>query len=195
MACTITMSSMIDRLGEKHGAPVYRTPVGFKYVGPAMVDNSCAVGGEESGGYAFRGHIPERDGPLSGLMFLEAMVQTGKTPSQLLGELQEIAGPHVFRRIDLEFDAQRGAENQGCHGQRSTQLPWRPARRVGRQARRGQVPPRRRGVGRRAPFRHRTLGQALRRSARTKPRWPPSCVTYARCWPCSDTPTCPELGC
>ena len=110
VACTITMSSMIDRLGEKRGAPVYRTPVGFKYVGPAMVDHGCAVGGEESGGYAFRGHIPERDGPLSGLMFLEAMVQTGKTPSQLLGELQEIAGPHVFRRIDLEFDAQRGAK-------------------------------------------------------------------------------------
>ena len=110
VACTITMSSMIDRLGEKYGAPIYRTPVGFKYVGPAMVDNGCAVGGEESGGYAFRGHIPERDGPLSGLVFLEAIVQTGKTPSHLLGELQEIAGPHMFRRIDLEFHAQRGAE-------------------------------------------------------------------------------------
>ena len=110
VACTITMSSMIDRLGEKYGAPIYRTPVGFKYVGPAMVDNDCAVGGEESGGYAFRGHIPERDGPLSGLVFLEAMVQSGKTPSQMLGELQQIAGPHVFRRIDLEFDARRGAE-------------------------------------------------------------------------------------
>ena len=110
VACTITMSSMIDRLGEKHGAPIYRTPVGFKYVGPAMVDNGCAAGGEESGGYAFKGHIPERDGPLSGLMFLEAMVQSGKTPSQLLDELQHIAGPHMFRRIDLEFQEQRGAE-------------------------------------------------------------------------------------
>ena len=110
VACTITMSSMIDRLGEKHGAPIYRTPVGFKYVGPAMVDNGCAAGGEESGGYAFKGHIPERDGPLSGLMFLEAMVQSGNTPSQLLDELQQIAGPHTFRRIDLEFDARRSAE-------------------------------------------------------------------------------------
>ena len=110
VACTITMSSMIDRLGEKYGAPVYRTPVGFKYVGPAMVDYGCAAGGEESGGYAFRGHIPERDGPLSGLMFLEAIVHTGKTPSQLLDELQQVAGPHVFRRIDLEFPAQRSVE-------------------------------------------------------------------------------------
>lgn len=110
VACTITMSSMIDRLGEKYGAPIYRTPVGFKFVGPAMVDNDCAVGGEESGGYAFRGHIPERDGPLSGLVFLEAMVHTGKTPSLLLSELQQIAGPHLFRRIDLEFHTQRSAE-------------------------------------------------------------------------------------
>ena len=110
VACTITMSSMIDRLGEKYGAPVYRTPVGFKYVGPAMVDNGCAAGGEESGGYAFRGHIPERDGPLSGLIFLEALVHSGKTPSQLLNELRQIAGPHVFRRIDLEFPTQRSAE-------------------------------------------------------------------------------------
>lgn len=107
VACTITMSSMIDRLGEKYGAPVYRTPVGFKYVGPAMVDNDCVAGGEESGGYAFRGHIPERDGPLSGLIFLEALVSTGETPSQLLARLQQIAGPHIFRRIDLEFDAHR----------------------------------------------------------------------------------------
>ena len=110
VACTITMSSMIDRLGEKYGAPVYRTPVGFKYVGPAMVDYGCAAGGEESGGYAFRGHIPERDGPLSGLMFLEAMVHSGTTPSQLLLELHQVAGPHVFRRIDMEFPAQRSTE-------------------------------------------------------------------------------------
>ena len=109
VACTMTMSSMIDRLGEQYSAPVYRTPVGFKYVGPAMVDNGCALGGEESGGYAFRGHIPERDGPLSGLVFLEAMVQSGKTPSRLLSELHRTAGPHVFRRIDLEFHAQRSA--------------------------------------------------------------------------------------
>ena len=197
VACTITMSSMVDRLGEKYGAPIYRTPVGFKYVGPAMVDNGCAVGGEESGGYAFRGHIPERDGPLSGLMFLEAIVQTGKTPSHLLGELQEIAGPHMFRRIDLEFHAQRGAESQGCLGQHPTRPPLAmPPRRVGRPAGTGSS----------------TTSQAAHGPLRAYPgpnRWSvstpkrrtnaslgqPSCVTYARCWPCSDTPTCPELGC
>ncbi|MEX0762390.1 MAG: phosphoglucomutase/phosphomannomutase family protein [Dehalococcoidia bacterium] len=110
VACTITMSSMVDRLGEAYNIPVFRTPVGFKFVGPTMVDEGCVIGGEESGGYAFQGHIPERDGSLSGLLFLEAMVMSGKKPSELLGELHDLAGPHTFRRIDLEFDdSRRGA--------------------------------------------------------------------------------------
>ena len=102
-ACTITMSSMMDRLAEHHNTDLYRTPVGFKFVGPAMTDNACVLGGEESGGYAFAGHIPERDGPLSALYFLESMAISGKTPTQLLDEIHQITGPHTFRRIDIEF--------------------------------------------------------------------------------------------
>ncbi len=102
-ACTITMSSMMDRLTEHHDVGLQRTPVGFKFVGPAMIDNACVLGGEESGGYAFAGHIPERDGPLSALFFLESMAVSGKSPSELLSEIHEITGPHTFRRIDIEF--------------------------------------------------------------------------------------------
>ncbi|MCY4474031.1 MAG: phosphoglucomutase/phosphomannomutase family protein [Chloroflexi bacterium] len=102
-ACTITMSSMMDRLTEHHDVDLQRTPVGFKFVGPAMIDNACVLGGEESGGYAFAGHIPERDGPLSALFFLESMAVSGKSPSELLSEIHEITGPHTFRRIDIEF--------------------------------------------------------------------------------------------
>ena len=102
-ACTITMSSMMDRLAEHHSTDLYRTPVGFKFVGPAMIDNQCVLGGEESGGYAFAGHIPERDGPLSALFFLESMATSGKTPTQLLEEIHQITGPHTFRRIDIQF--------------------------------------------------------------------------------------------
>ena len=102
-ACTITMSSMMDRLTEHHEVDLQRTPVGFKFVGPAMIDNACVLGGEESGGYAFAGHIPERDGPLSALFFLESMAISGKSPSELLGEIHEITGTHTFRRIDIEF--------------------------------------------------------------------------------------------
>ena len=103
VACTITQSSMLDRLARRYGREVERTSVGFKYVGPAMLQSKCALGGEESGGYAFHGHIPERDGALSGLLFIEAMVMSGKRPSQLLADLHTITGPHTFRRIDLKF--------------------------------------------------------------------------------------------
>ncbi len=110
IACTITMSNMVDAVCREFGQPVFRTSVGFKYVGPAMTDNDCVMGGEESGGYAFRGHIPERDGALSGLLYLQAMVMSGKTPSQLLSELHELTGPHTFKRIDAHFDdAKRAA--------------------------------------------------------------------------------------
>ena len=102
-ACTITMSSMMDRLTKHHDVELQRTPVGFKFVGPAMIDNACVLGGEESGGYAFAGHVPERDGPLSALFFLESMAMSGKSPTELLAEIHEITGPHTFRRIDIEF--------------------------------------------------------------------------------------------
>ena len=103
-ASTITMSSMVDQLAQHHGVDSIRTPVGFKFVGPAMIDNGCAIGGEESGGYAFAGHIPERDGPLSALIFLESMAHSGLSPSQLLAEIHDITGPRTFKRIDETFD-------------------------------------------------------------------------------------------
>jgi phosphomannomutase len=109
VACTITMSSMVDKLSAHYGAPVYRTPVGFKFVGPTMIDNGCSMGGEESGGYAFKGHVPERDGSLSGLLFLEAMVMSGKKPSELLADLHTLVGPHTFRRIDISYDESQRA--------------------------------------------------------------------------------------
>jgi phosphomannomutase len=104
VACTITMSSMVDKLSSHYGAPVYRTPVGFKYVGPTMIENDCSMGGEESGGYAFKGHVPERDGALSGLLFLQAMFMSGKKPTELLIDLHALVGPHTFRRIDISYD-------------------------------------------------------------------------------------------
>ena len=107
---SITMTSMVDRLGELFGVPVLDTPVGFKYLGPVMMREDALVAGEESGGYAFRGNIPERDGILSGLLVLELMVKTGKTVSELLGLLADKVGPHHYDRLDLTFDeAHRGS--------------------------------------------------------------------------------------
>ena len=102
---SITMTSMIDKLGKAYGVPVFDTPVGFKYLGPVMMREDALTAGEESGGYAFRGNIPERDGILSGLMMLDLMVRTGKTVSELLSILEGAVGPHYYDRLDLHFDA------------------------------------------------------------------------------------------
>ncbi|MBI3931504.1 MAG: phosphoglucomutase/phosphomannomutase family protein [Chloroflexi bacterium] len=100
---TITTSSMLYRLGEIFNVPVRETPVGFKYIAPLMLTENVLIGGEESGGFGFHGHAPERDGILSALYFLDLMVKTGKTPSQLIEYLYSKVGPHHFDRVDIEF--------------------------------------------------------------------------------------------
>ncbi|MFW6125763.1 MAG: phosphoglucomutase/phosphomannomutase family protein [Chloroflexota bacterium] len=107
---TITSSAMLDRLGELYSVPVHQTPVGFKYVAPKMSAEEALIGGEESGGYAFRGHILERDGIVSGLFFLDLMVKTQKTPSQLVEYLYSKVGSHHYDRVDIEFAPERRQE-------------------------------------------------------------------------------------
>jgi alpha-D-glucose phosphate-specific phosphoglucomutase len=104
---TITTTSMLYRLGEIFKVPVHETPVGFKYIAPVMLAENALIGGEESGGYGFRGHVPERDGILAGLYFLDLMTRTGKTPSELLDYLYSKVGPHYYQRTDMKFPADR----------------------------------------------------------------------------------------
>jgi alpha-D-glucose phosphate-specific phosphoglucomutase len=101
MVKSVTTTSMIWKLGEAYGVPVYETPVGFKYLGPKMVETDALIAGEESGGFAFRGHLPERDGVLSGLYVLDLMAQRGKDLPDLIAELFAKVGPHYYDRIDI----------------------------------------------------------------------------------------------
>lgn len=101
---SITTTEMLSLLGKKYNVPVYVTKVGFKYIAPLMLEYNALIGGEESGGYAFRGHVPERDGILAGLYFLDMLRRTGKRPSVLLQELYDIVGPHYYDRLDLEME-------------------------------------------------------------------------------------------
>lgn len=103
---SVTTTQMVTRLGQLYDVPVYETGVGFKYLGPKMTETDALIAGEESGGYAFRGHLPERDGVLSALYFLDLMASRGKKPSQLLAELFEKVGPHYYDRIDIELPAE-----------------------------------------------------------------------------------------
>ena len=97
---TLSTTSMLDKLGKLYGVPVHETGVGFKYIAPKFMEVDAMIGGEESGGYAFRGNVPERDGILGNLYFLDFMVKTGKKPSQLLQFLFDKVGAHYYERID-----------------------------------------------------------------------------------------------
>jgi alpha-D-glucose phosphate-specific phosphoglucomutase len=110
---TLSTTSMLEKLGRIYDVPVYQTGVGFKYVAPKMLETDALIGGEESGGYAFHGHVPERDGILAGLYMLDLMVRMGKTPSQLIDHLFSQVGAHYYDRIDTRFPAdQREAARQ-----------------------------------------------------------------------------------
>ena len=100
---TITTTNMLFRLGELYNVPVFETAVGFKYVAPLMIAENAMMGGEESGGYGYRGHMPERDGILSGLFFLDFMITLKKSPSQLIEYLYSKVGPHYYDRLDVDF--------------------------------------------------------------------------------------------
>ena len=103
MVRTLTSTMMLSRLGKLFDVPVYETPVGFKYVAPLMMKKKAIIGGEESGGYGFRGHVPERDAILAGLYFLDFMAETKKTPSQLVEYLYGKVGPHYYDRRDFHI--------------------------------------------------------------------------------------------
>jgi phosphomannomutase len=103
---TLSTTSMLDALGKIYNVPVHETGVGFKYVAPRMLETDAIIGGEESGGYAFRGHVPERDGILANLFFLDMMVRTKLKPSQLLQKLFQKVGPHFYDRIDTVIEPQ-----------------------------------------------------------------------------------------
>lgn len=104
---TLSTTVMLDKLGKLYDVPVHHTGVGFKYVAPKMLETDALIGGEESGGYAFRGHVPERDGILAGLYVLDMMVRTGKKPSELLAMLFDKVGAHYYDRIDTRFEGSR----------------------------------------------------------------------------------------
>jgi phosphomannomutase len=109
---TLSTTNMLHKLGKMYGVPVYDTGVGFKFVAPKMVETNAMIGGEESGGYAFANHVPERDGILAGLLVLDMMVQLKAKPSELIGRLFDKVGAHYYDRIDTQFSGDRSFRKQ-----------------------------------------------------------------------------------
>ena len=106
---SLTSTSMVDKLGERFGVKVHELKVGFKYIGPKMAEVNAILGGEESGGFAFRGHIPERDGILSGISFADMIIKYGQPLSRIMDHLTELVGPHFYARHDLHLEREEYA--------------------------------------------------------------------------------------
>lgn len=100
---TVSTTRMIDRLAQVHDLPVYETPVGFNYIVDHMLREDILIGGEESGGMAFRGHVPEGDGCLMALLLIEMVSIYGATLSELISDLVEHYGPVHYQRTDLRL--------------------------------------------------------------------------------------------
>jgi phosphomannomutase len=109
---SLTTTGMVDRLGEIFGVPVHELQVGFKYIGPRMTETDALIGGEESGGFGFRGHLPERDGILAGLMVAAMIVDYEMPLSAILAHLEELVGPHAYARHDIALEREGYADRQ-----------------------------------------------------------------------------------
>jgi alpha-D-glucose phosphate-specific phosphoglucomutase len=107
---SLTMSSMADAYMAGLGEKIYETPVGFKYIGAKMVEEDAILGGEESGGFGFQGHLPERDAIVAGLFAVDLMVRLGKPMSGVLAYMREKLGDWYYHRNDVRYPA---ADRQG----------------------------------------------------------------------------------
>ncbi|HTS02342.1 MAG TPA: phosphoglucomutase/phosphomannomutase family protein, partial [Thermoanaerobaculia bacterium] len=104
VARSVATTQGLDAVAKAHGAPVFETPVGFKYIGELLLEGRIVMGGEESAGFTMEGHVPEKDGPLACLLLAELVATTGKTLGTLLKELFERVGPFWPDRSDARLD-------------------------------------------------------------------------------------------
>ena len=107
---TFSQSVLTKRIAAAHNLKLYETPIGFKYVADLMLREDILLGAEESGGVGVKGHLPERDGILNSLLFLEAVVAAGKSPADMVREMHREFGEFYFGRRDLHLEVARGLD-------------------------------------------------------------------------------------
>lgn len=105
---SVNNTSTVGTLGRHYGIETHEVPVGFKFIGPRMIETGAMLGAEESGGFGFGMHLPERDGIYADLMLLDLFLrerEAGRWPvSEAVARFHELAGPSFYRRIDVHFD-------------------------------------------------------------------------------------------
>jgi len=104
---TVSTTLMIDSLAKKHNLTLHETPVGFNHIADLMMKRDILIGGEESGGISLRGHIPEGDGILMGLLLLEIMAVSDAPLHEIIAGLQAEHGPAHYGRIDAQLQHQK----------------------------------------------------------------------------------------
>lgn len=104
---TFSVTDKMRKMAEHFGLNFEVTKIGFKYIAEIMIHKPVLVGGEESGGLAVAGHIPERDGIWIGLVIMEFMAKTGKSLKELIQEVYDIVGPFALDRDDLHLTNER----------------------------------------------------------------------------------------
>ncbi len=100
---SFALTDMVQKLADEAGVPCREIKIGFKWAVEGLVKGEAVFAGEESGGYGYAWHLPERDGILSNLLLLELLATTGKSLSTLVAELFAHVGPHYYSRRDLHL--------------------------------------------------------------------------------------------
>lgn len=98
---TVSTTQMLNRLASRYGLCLHETPVGFNHIGDLMMSDDVLIGGEESGGISIKGHIPEGDGVLMGLLLTEIVARYGRSPEALLADVMAEIGQFDYARNDF----------------------------------------------------------------------------------------------
>jgi phosphomannomutase len=103
VAKTISGTTLLEKICQRHGLDLYETPVGFKHISKLMLSRTILIGGEESGGIGFCGYIPERDGILSALLLTEMLAYRKKPLTAVMDEMERIYGRFFYERLDIDY--------------------------------------------------------------------------------------------
>jgi phosphoglucomutase len=109
VAKSVATTNLVNALADYHKVPLFETPVGFKYIGELIIADKIAIGGEESAGLTIRGHVPEKDGIIAGLLVTEMVARRGKSLGEQLRELFAKVGSFYPVRENFHLTAEQKA--------------------------------------------------------------------------------------
>ncbi len=107
VARSVSTTHLIDRIARKFERPLFKTPVGFKFIADLMLQDKIMFGGEESASLAIKDHLPEKDGIMAGLLVVEMMAKLGKSLSQLIKDLFKEYGKREYRQRSFPLTHER----------------------------------------------------------------------------------------